>query len=70
MVVLAMAVGHKGLVTVHLKTFGPKPSPETVVLGLDGLAIVPVPETRDQLPVLPVVGVFAVIGAVNVLQSV
>ena len=70
MVVLAIAVGQSGFVTVHLKTFAPILNPDTLVFGFAGLAIVPVPETTVQTPVFPVVGVFAVITAVKVLHSV
>ena len=42
---------------VQAKTFVPKPSPVMFVLGRLGFVIVPLPETKVQIPV-PVAGKF------------
>jgi MFS superfamily sulfate permease-like transporter len=44
---------------LHLKTFAPTLNPVTADVGKFTFVIVPVPETKDQVPV-PVVGVFPV----------
>jgi hypothetical protein len=51
------------LVIFHLKTFAPVPKAVTVVVGLVGVVIVPLPLTNDQVPV-PTEGVFAAMVAV------
>ena len=51
------------LVIVHWKTFAPVPKAVTVVVGLVGVVIVPLPLTKDQSPV-PTDGVFAAMVAV------
>src|SRR5437773_11582673 len=51
------------LVIFHLKTFAPVPKPVTVVVGLVGVVIVPLPLTSDQVPE-PTEGVFVAMVAV------
>jgi hypothetical protein len=61
-VTVEVDVPQGGLLMVHWNTFGPKPKPVTVVVGEEGVVMVPVPLTSVQVPV-PAVGVFAAIVA-------
>ena len=70
MVTFEALLVHGPLVIVHLNVDeAPGVKPVTVVVGLDGLVMVPVPEISVQLPV-PTVGVFPVSVAVVPLHGI
>ena len=65
-----MDEAHTPLEMVHLKVaLDPAASPVTVVVGEDGVVMVAVPVTSDQLPV-PTAGLLAAMVKVEVLHKV
>ncbi len=59
---------HGGFEMVHSNTFNPNPNPVTDVVGDSELVIVPLPETKDHVPI-PTVAVLAFINAFGLVMQ-